>query len=206
METKYKIEIPKPCGENWDGMMPGESGRFCGSCMKNVVDFTNRSPSEIQNYLLENQGKKVCGRFNQTQLNTITIQIPQQILFSQVQFQKIFLLALLLAMGTSLFSCSDKNGEKQKIDRVEIIEDSIDHEATTIGLLIPPDSLNPDRKTAVPPSSPKIDEVKFVVPKVTGKTKSTSKNTSQSKKSHTPIVLTGAVIISEKDSLKKEEK
>ena len=84
METRYKIEIPKPCAENWEEMTPGNSGRFCGSCIQDVVDFTNMPASEIQNYLLENQDRKVYGRFRQTQLSTITIQVPQHILFSQV--------------------------------------------------------------------------------------------------------------------------
>ena len=153
--------------------------------MKNVVDFTNRPALEIQKYLLEHQGKKICGRFNQTQLNTITIQIPQQLLFSQVHFQKIFLLALLLTMGTSLLSCSDKDGEKKKIDKVEIVADSISsHQTMTLGMLLPPDTLNPDKKAIPPPPSPKIDEVKFVA----------------------PDVITRDASVDEKDSLKKDEK
>lgn len=203
METKYKIEIPKPCFESWDKMTPNESGRFCGSCMKNVVDFTNLSDAEIQNYLLEHEGKKVCGRFNQMQLDAITIQVPQQILFSQIQFKKIFLLALLLSMGTTLLSCSDKNGEKKRIDKVEIVEDSMTHPVTTMGLPIPPDPSKQD-----PESLPntETDTVTSIAPTIIGKAKLAPKNQSQSKKITEPIVLTGAVIVSEKDSLKKQEK
>lgn len=197
METKYKIEIPKPCSENWEKMTPSESGRFCGTCMKNVVDFTNWNTSEIQHYLVENQGKKVCGRFNQKQLSSITIQIPEQVLFSQVQFHKIFLLALLITMGTTLLSCSDKNGEKQKIEKVEIVDDPTKHSVTTMGLPLPPDNLKKDNQTL---QNATIDSAKLIAPTSIGKTELVIKK--QPKKPNEPIVLTGAVIVREKDSLK----
>lgn len=196
METKYKIEIPKPCSKSWEKMTPSENGRFCDTCMKNVVDFTNWNTSEIQHYLVENQGKKVCGRFNQKQLSTITIQIPKQLLVSQVQFHKMFLLALLVTMGTTLLSCSDKNGDKQKIDKVEIVDDTT-HPVTTMGLPLPQDTLEQNNQTL---QNTKIDTAKLVAPTSVGKTKSVIKK--QPKKPTEPIVLTGAVIVREKDSLK----
>ncbi|WP_026703932.1 hypothetical protein [Flavobacterium soli] len=196
METKYKIEIPKPCSKSWEKMTPSENGRFCDTCMKNVVDFTNWNTSEIQHYLVENQVKKVCGRFNQKQLSTITIQIPKQILVSQVQFHKMFLLALLVTMGTTLLSCSDKNGDKQKIDKVEIVDDTT-HPVTTMGLPLHPDTLEQNNQTL---QNVTIDTAKLVAPTSVGKTKSVIKK--QPKKPAEPIVLTGAVIVREKDSLK----
>ena len=121
MERKYKITIPEPCREDWNKMTPNKEGRFCGSCSKNVVDFTNMIPEEIQMYFLQNTN--VCGRFKKSQLDSFTIQIPNQVLYSQTHYHKMFLLALFIAMGTTLFSCSDKNGNKQKIDKIEVVED-----------------------------------------------------------------------------------
>lgn len=115
MDTKYKIAIPKPCHEDWNKMTLEQSGRFCGSCAKSVVDFTQMNDTEIQSYFVINQGKNVCGRFKNEQLETIIIKIPRQVLFSQIHFHKMFMLALLISMGTTLFSCSDKNGNKQKL-------------------------------------------------------------------------------------------
>jgi hypothetical protein len=123
MDTKYKITIPKPCHEDWNKMAPNDSGRFCGSCSKNVVDFTNMLPDEIQVYF--RQHSNVCGRFKNSQLDTLTIQIPNRVLYSQTHYRKIFLLALFITMGTTLFSCADKNGNKQKIDKVKIVESSV---------------------------------------------------------------------------------
>lgn len=118
METKYKISIPEPCQENWDKMTPKDNGRFCMSCTKTVVDFTEMLPEEIQQYFILN--KNFCGRFRNAQLESIIIQIPDRVLYSQTQYHKIFLLALFITMGTTLFSCTNKKGEKQKIDKVQI--------------------------------------------------------------------------------------
>jgi hypothetical protein len=126
MNTKHKITISEPCHEDWDKMTPNDNGRFCESCSKNVVDFRNMLPDEIQSYFLTN--KNICGKFKKSQLDTLTIQVPSRILYSQTHYHKIFLLALFVAMGTTLFSCGDKNGNKRKIDKIEITEDSTSEE------------------------------------------------------------------------------
>lgn len=136
MENKYKITIPEPCQENWDQMAPKGNGRFCMSCTKTVVDFTKMSREEIQNYFSSNQHKNICGKFKNTQLDEIAIQIPSQVFYSQTHYHKMFLLALFFAMGSTLFSCSDKEGNKQKINKVEIVENTSPATHTTMG--IPP--------------------------------------------------------------------
>ena len=59
-----KINIPKPCSENWDKMSPKEKGRYCLSCNKVVVDFTEMTIEEIHEYFLEKRKEEVCGIFN----------------------------------------------------------------------------------------------------------------------------------------------
>ncbi|WP_289664750.1 energy transducer TonB [Flavobacterium panacagri] len=125
MERKYKIAIPEPCHEDWNKMIPTESGRFCMSCCKTVIDFTAMSSEEIQHYITQNQNNKICGRFKKSQLDTITIQIPDRVLYSQTHYHKMFLLALFITMGTTLFSCQGKDGNKKKIDKIEIVEASL---------------------------------------------------------------------------------
>lgn len=169
MESSYKIIIPEPCAENWNGMTPNTEGKFCGNCQKNVVDFTSKAAAEIQNYFAQNTGKSICGRFENRQLEGITLQIPQQLLYRQVHFHKMFLLALFIAMGTTLFSCADEDGKKQKIDKVEVVKnDAPEEEMITIGMLRPPKA---DEAThfeheppPLPPPAPKIEEVQFVHP------------------------------------------
>jgi len=77
MKHPIQITIPQPCHEDWNKMTPQEQGRFCDSCQKCVVDFTNFSDAELYQYLLDNAGKKACGRFRTEQLNR-PIQIPYQ--------------------------------------------------------------------------------------------------------------------------------
>jgi hypothetical protein len=177
MERKYKITIPEPCQEDWNKMTPNDNGRFCGSCSKNVVDFTNMLPKEIQAYFL--QHSNVCGRFKKSQLDSLTIQIPNHVLYSQTHYHKMFLLALFIAMGTTLFSCSDKNGSKQKIDKVEVVDDTLEINNTTVGMRLPPKAdLNDSLHHKIPPPPPpKIEQVKFVKPKTIGCGETTKQNT-----------------------------
>lgn len=59
----FKISIPSPCHEDWNKMNPNSNGRYCNSCEKTVVDFTNKNSNEIKS-ILENTPGHVCGRFN----------------------------------------------------------------------------------------------------------------------------------------------
>ena len=124
MERKYKLAIPEPCTENWDKMTPNENGRYCMSCSKTVIDFSIMSSDKIQHFFIQNQNKKICGRFKNEQLESLIIQIPSQVLYTQTNYHKIFLLALFIAMGTTLFSCQDKDGNKNKIDKIEIVDNT----------------------------------------------------------------------------------
>ncbi|MDG5490806.1 energy transducer TonB [Psychroserpens sp. SPM9] len=126
MKTRYSISIPKPCHENWSTMTPNDKGRFCQSCSKTVVDFTKMNSDEIQNYIHENKHKRICGHIKQKQLDTVNLQISETVFDQQLSLQKLFLLALLLAMGTTLFNCSDEKGQSKKIERVEIIKTVMD--------------------------------------------------------------------------------
>lgn len=133
MENKFKVTVPKPCHEDWNAMIPSDRGRFCSACITQVVDFTNMSSDEIRNYLSKNTN--VCGRFKNEQLDSVIIQIPKSVVFSQVHFHKMFMLALLISMGTSLFSCQNSKGTKQKIENVEVVEEE---PRMTLGIILPP--------------------------------------------------------------------
>lgn len=158
MERKHKITIPEPFHENWDKMTPKDNGRFCLSCSKTVVDFTSKLPYEIQQFFTQNQNQNICGRFKNEQLDSVIIQIPSHIVYAQTNYYKMFLLALFIAMGTTLFSCQDKEGKKQKIHKVEVLKDTTQTRHVTVGITLPEknDTLLP------PPPTPKVDQVKFV--------------------------------------------
>lgn len=67
MKQKIQITIPEPCHEGWQNMTLVEKGRFCASCQKTVLDFTNLSDNEIVN--LVNKNDNLCGRISTSQLN-----------------------------------------------------------------------------------------------------------------------------------------
>ncbi len=141
MNTKLIITVPKPCKENWNSMSTEETGRFCKICTKSVVDFTKMKSAEIQNYFIKNKDVNVCGRFKNEQLDTFNINIPQNVLIQKMSFQKTFLLALFIVMGTTLFSC--KNNEGFPLGEVAVVEDTIEKQNITLGMVMPPkDSIN----------------------------------------------------------------
>src|SRR5688572_33325629 len=77
MRKKIQLSIPKPCHENWDAMTPVEKGRFCGSCQKQVVDFSHMTDREIAMFFKKPTTGSVCGRFMEDQLNR-DMEIPKK--------------------------------------------------------------------------------------------------------------------------------
>jgi hypothetical protein len=68
MKKKFTLEIANPCTENFDKMIPNSNGSFCDSCVKNVIDLSNKRNSEIARIILESKGKNICARIKTTQL------------------------------------------------------------------------------------------------------------------------------------------
>jgi hypothetical protein len=99
----FKISIPKPCFEGWDNMTPNEQGRYCNACAKTVVDFSVLSDEAVQQYFINNYNQQICGHFKNTQLQRITIDLPQNIFRLQLPFWKKFLVAFLICFGGSFF-------------------------------------------------------------------------------------------------------
>ena len=102
-------------------MTPNSNGRHCLSCEKTVVDFTQMNIDQIQAYLSEHSRHSICGRIQQKHLAPIQIEIPAHTFSTKMSFHKIFLLALLISMGTSLLSRSNETTEAQKIESVAIV-------------------------------------------------------------------------------------
>ena len=118
------ISIPEPCHENWNDMSITEKGRFCSSCSKVVVDFTNRSKASIlQEYLNSDpNGEKLCGVFKNSQLDEINRDFELYTFRSKQSFQSAFVFSLILVFGLTLFSCTseDQKNEFEKF-RVEAV-------------------------------------------------------------------------------------
>ena len=104
MSKQLKISIPTPCHEKWENMTPVEKGKFCGSCQKQVVDFSKMSDREVAMFfkkpiLSQSKDGSVCGRFMKDQLDR-EIEIPKK----RIPWLKYFFQFLLPAY---LISCTN---------------------------------------------------------------------------------------------------
>ncbi len=171
-----KITIPKPCHESWNGMTPDEKGRFCSLCAKSVVDFTAMPRADVEEYLLANSDKKVCARFNNSQIDNapVTLRIPRQALYRQTSFRNIFLLALIVSMGTTLFSC-----QRRTIGEIAIPEDAVQAdtyqrvnvpEVEIVSIVDPGDTLTKDAKERINPQGTTLGMVAPEPPPLMGDT------------------------------------
>ena len=103
--TIMEISIKKPCHENWDEMTPNEQGAFCGKCVKTVIDFSNKSLEEIKDFFSSKQDEKVCGRFEKTQLTSLSFDAFYNE-FKGFNFTKRFAVILYFTFGMWLFNAS----------------------------------------------------------------------------------------------------
>ena len=69
------LSLDKPCTQSWPEMTPvqrtphgDERGRYCDSCRKSVIDFTNMTDNELLEFIRKN-GEGFCGMFRASQLN-----------------------------------------------------------------------------------------------------------------------------------------
>jgi len=135
MDKYFSIKIPEPCHQGWDTMSPREKGRFCGSCNKTVVDFTKMDTYQIQDFLIQNKDQRICGHIKQSQLDSINLRIPLNLIQQKHNVYKSFFLAAMIVMGTSLFSCSSKSGQSQKIDSIEVVDTTKNEVIDLLGMI-----------------------------------------------------------------------
>jgi hypothetical protein len=69
MKQPITLSIANPCSENWNSFAATAQGAFCGSCQKEVIDFTTMTDAEVMAYFQQRHGH-VCGRFTVQQLKT----------------------------------------------------------------------------------------------------------------------------------------
>jgi hypothetical protein len=109
--SKYiSISIPQACHEEWNAMIPNETGRHCNSCQKTVVDFTAMSDNQIINFLQRNKASGGCGIFYEDQLN-------KQILIPRKPFPW---LKYFFTITLPAFLYSQKIWAQKKITKAEI--------------------------------------------------------------------------------------
>lgn len=108
MKKSLTLSIPQPCGEDWNSFTPTDTGGFCSSCNKNVIDFTHTSEADIQDFF-RHQATPVCGRFRTHQLKAYPlIADPIKPGFMLLRAGLLGLLLLLINKPTTAHTPSEK--------------------------------------------------------------------------------------------------
>jgi hypothetical protein len=107
------VGIQHACSEDWNKMTPTQKGAFCQKCAKQVYDFTTKSSHEIKHTLLELKGQEVCGRMTLTQERLLNSEFEAWVKENKTNFQRLFITALLIVFGLSLFSCEDERDQRR---------------------------------------------------------------------------------------------
>ncbi len=124
-----KIQITNPCSEDWNNMDIDSVGRFCQSCMKSVVDFSNKTDEEITSYIQERKNEQICGRFYRHQVDRIRIEIDRQVLILEIPFWQKFLAVLLVCFGQDVFGY-DFIFAQEQTDSISVSTAPIDSTST----------------------------------------------------------------------------
>jgi hypothetical protein len=137
MSKKIQLSIAEPCHENWENMSPVDKGKFCGSCQKQVVDFSNMSDRQVAEFFKKpflslSKGGSVCGRFMTDQLER-EIEIPKK----RIPWVKYFFQIALPAFFIS--KASAQNIKMGKMIAKPVTKDttrtSINNDFRTLGLV-----------------------------------------------------------------------
>lgn len=112
MAKKIQLNIPEPCHEDWDGMTPVEKGKFCGSCQKQVIDFSNMSDRELAQFFKKPSTGSVCGRFMTDQLER-ELDIPKK----RIPWLRYFFTMAIPAFFLSLKSAASKTQGQIRVNK-----------------------------------------------------------------------------------------
>lgn len=142
MKKAIQISIASPCHENWDQMDKAEKGKFCGSCQKQVIDFTNMSDHEIAQFFKKPSTGSVCGRFLNDQLDREIVVPRKRIPWLKYFFQ--------IAIPALLFSRASAQTEKPpKVDRTignDTMRVQAGHELKILGMVLPSTIIPEEKK------------------------------------------------------------
>lgn len=123
-----QLSVPQPCTQNWEKMSVTDKGRFCGSCNKSVIDFTNYSDQQLAAFF-ERNAANVCGKFRMDQLHKPLHTLQQVPKLSIPPFLISAVLAIGLGNGayanekpvTPTYIHAKQNPAKEEQDRTPVL-------------------------------------------------------------------------------------
>jgi len=112
------------CHENWNLMTPTDQGRFCGSCQKQVIDFSTKSLDEIKSFFGKlPETEQVCGRFKNEQMKELTFDAFFR-QFSRWRFLNKIAVICFFVFGLSLFSFTARAQQPLVPDSLRTVQQS----------------------------------------------------------------------------------
>ncbi len=140
MSKKIQLSIPAPCHEDWNTMTPVEKGKFCGSCQKQVVDFSNMSDRQVAEFFKKPSKGSVCGRFMTDQLDR-EIGIPRK----RIPWIKYFFTIALPAFFVSVKATASRAQGKIKVNEVsaDTTRPRIYDDVRVLGMVSRPQQIRP---------------------------------------------------------------
>ncbi|MEO6304298.1 MAG: hypothetical protein ABIP51_14120 [Bacteroidia bacterium] len=112
-----KIQIEKPCAENFGSITNVSGGKFCSTCTTKVIDFTKMSLDEIQVFFTnQNSTEKICGHYNArhtSQTNSFTFINKLENYLFKTRFRKAAVWTISLAFFLlNSYKCMGKRVER----------------------------------------------------------------------------------------------
>ncbi|PUZ21209.1 hypothetical protein GA0116948_11282 [Chitinophaga costaii] len=117
MKRSMQLQVDAPCSQEWEGMQSAMGGRFCGSCQKTVIDFTQMSDADMLATITRLAGG-CCGRFAAQQLERPLVLHPaHRVPFRMPTLPAAVVLAswLLLSLPDSLHAQQQKPVATQQV-------------------------------------------------------------------------------------------
>jgi len=111
MSSTPEIKLTFSCKQDWNAMEATCNGRFCGSCKKEVFDFTGHSISEIKK-IKEEKGE-ICGLFRREQIEPDLVPIE----FNFLQKARYFTFAAATLLGLELTQAGAQERGRIKIEK-----------------------------------------------------------------------------------------
>lgn len=108
MKGIKSISIPQPCHEQWENMTANANGRYCSSCSKTVVDFSNMTTQQVLDYL--SSTSHVCGRISSTQLAGINHRAYHENLSKTGLWKRLMMAVIML--GSSQYLSAQSRPDK----------------------------------------------------------------------------------------------
>lgn len=102
MSTSFKLSVSKPCSQDWNNMLPNDSGKHCTACATTVIDFSTMNDEQVASFFLLNNPQPVCGRFKASQIERIEIVVPPYFFQKRMALWKKYLLLLLVCFATEI--------------------------------------------------------------------------------------------------------